>query len=437
MANSTLVTASVAVIGGGIWVGIEGSALLFLATLLVYAAITLAAKMYKDKYEPEALKQARAMNPKWDADMSICNEMMRKGSKSFFTASKLLPSWMRPPTLALYAYCRHGDDTIDDGPQETKVADLKRLHDRLDACYDPNVPVGSLNTPVERTFAAVVRAFEVPKDLPLALLEGFEWDMYDDMKDSGRYEHVEDTIAYSVRVASAVGGMMVALMPKSLRRPEVIARAFDLGIAMQLTNISRDVGEDARNGRVYLPAQWLKEEGVDRAELLRNPTMTPQLGRVVKRLLDLADVYYSRADAGIKFLPADCQLAVQGAGCIYGDIGRVVRSNGYNSVDTRAFTSKKRKLFLLLLSYTKKMMAPYVVCTEMPAASARYLVEKMCEKTNHSADSTVEEESSGREFSSTGPSKRRTPEPELIGTMRSFPASLLYTPVAASKPHTL
>ena len=81
---------------------------------------------------------------------------------------------MRPPTLALYAYCRHGDDTIDDGPQETKVADLKRLHDRLDACYDLEVPVDSLNTPVERTFAAVVRGFEVPKCPPLALLEGFE-----------------------------------------------------------------------------------------------------------------------------------------------------------------------------------------------------------------------------------------------------------------------
>lgn len=441
MRNSTLVTASVSVIGGGLWVGIEGSALLFLATVLVYLAILVAGVLYKDEYEPDTLKAARALNPKWNEDMAVCNEMMRKGSKSFFTASKLLPSWMRPPTLALYAYCRHGDDTIDDGPQDTKIADLKRLHTRLDTAYDKTVPVASLRSPVERTFAAVVRGFDVPKCLPLALLEGFEWDMYDDMKDTGRYETIEDTIAYSVRVASAVGGMMVALMPKDLRRPEVIARAFDLGIGMQLTNISRDVGEDARNGRIYLPAQWLREEGVDRAALMRDPRMTPQLGRVVKRLLDLADVYYARADAGIKFLPADCQLAVQGAGCIYGDIGRVVRAHGYNSVDTRAHTSKKRKLFLLAVSYMKKAVAPYVQCNEMPAASARYLVEKMCAGSDtddsNAAGAAAGGESGGVVLSSSGPVKRRTSEPELLGTVRSFPASLLYTPVAASKPHTL
>lgn len=194
MRNSTLVTASVSVIGGGIWVGIEGSLLLMLATVLVYMAILVARRLYKDDNEPGALKAARALNPQWDEDMEVCNEMMRKGSKSFFTASKLLPSWMRPPTLALYAYCRHGDDTIDDGPQDTKIADLKRLHARLDAAYDKTVPVASLPCPVERTFAAVVRGFDVPKCLPLALLEGFEWDMYDDMEDSGRYETIEDTI---------------------------------------------------------------------------------------------------------------------------------------------------------------------------------------------------------------------------------------------------
>jgi phytoene synthase len=436
MKNSTFMAAASAV-GGSIWVGVEGSMLMGFAAVAVYLLLTLAIQLCKDKYEPKELKITRALNPKWKQDMEICEEMMRKGSKSFFTASKLLPPWMREPTLALYAYCRHGDDTIDDGPEETKVADLKCLYDRLDVMYNKHVPVEALPTPVERTFAAVVRGFDVPKDLPLALLEGFEWDMYDDMKDTCRYETLEDTIAYSVRVASAVGGMMVALMPKNLRRPEVIARAFDLGIGMQLTNISRDVGEDARNGRVYLPAQWLKEAGVDRAELLQDPTMTPQLGRVVKRLLDTADVYYTRSDAGIKFLPADCQLAVQGAGCIYGDIGRVVRGNGYDSVSSRAFTSKTRKLFLLLVSYAKMLVAPYVHCSEMPAASARYLVEKVCaSEAGGTADTPGSKKNAV--LSSTGPvKKRRASEPELLGTVRSFPMSLLYTPVAASKPHTL
>jgi phytoene synthase len=367
--------------------------------------------------------------------MKICNEMMRKGSKSFFTASKLLPLWMRQPTLALYAYCRHGDDTIDDGPQETKVADLKHLYARLDAAYDPAISVDSLDSPVERTFAAVVRAFDVPKELPMALLEGFEWDMYDDMKDSGRYKTIDDTIAYSVRVASAVGGMMVALMPKDLRRQEVISRAFDLGIGMQLSNISRDVGEDARTGRVYIPAQWLTEEGVDRGELLRNPTMTPELARCVKRLLDTADIYYARADAGIKFLPTDCQLAVQAAGCIYGDIGRVVRRNRYNSIDTRAHTSKMRKLFMLMIAYCKVLVAPYVNSNEPAAASARFLVDKVCSRHD-------QEESSPRSVcddvvASWPVKKKKSSSNNMMDTFTSLPASLLYTPVSASKPHTL
>jgi len=358
------------------------------------------------------------------------------------------------PTLALYAYCRHGDDVIDGDEtfediaaskideKAAKEATLKRLHTRLDAAYDRSVLVDDLHTPVERTFAAVVRAFDVPKDLPLALLEGFEWDMYDDMEaDSCRYETLEDTIAYSVRVASAVGGMMVALMPHDLRRPEVIARAFDLGIGMQLTNISRDVGEDARNGRIYLPNQWLKEEGVNRQALLSgDPKMTPALGRVVKRLLDTADVYYQRADAGIKFLPADCQLAVQGAGCIYGDIGRVVRANGYDSVSTRAMTTKKRKMFLLAVSWCKVQIAPYVLCNEMPAASARYLVEKFCSSNSSSSGSentTIGPDANSKVLGSTGPAKRHTSSSKILDTVRSFPVSLLYTPVAASKPHTL
>jgi phytoene synthase len=323
--------------------------------------------------EPDALLQARKMCPSWKEDMAINTEIMRKGSKSFFMASKLLPLWMREPTLALYGYCRHGDDAVDD--EGSNMDSLKRLHVRLDQAYDPAVNIETLGSPVERTFAAVVRAFDIPRELPLALLEGFQWDLTDAVQ---RYETVEDTIAYAVRVASAVGGMMVALMPKKTRSPEVMARAYDLGIAMQLTNISRDVGEDARIGRVYIPHKWMKEEGVDRAELLKDPRMSPGLGRVTKRLLDTADVYYKRADAGIKFLPLDCQLAVQAAGVIYSDIGRVVRANKYDNVSTRAYTSKLRKLYLVMVAFWRKTWCALVVCDAPAAAPAQYLVDAVC-----------------------------------------------------------
>jgi phytoene synthase len=352
---------------------IAGEAYWLVIAALAVATIVWAIERTKNS-DPLALTAAKALNRRWDEDVAHCTEVMRKGSKSFFMATRLLPVWMRTPTLALYAYCRHGDDVVDDLGATKKH--FEGLLVRLDTAYNSKMDVNDLPTPMERMFAAVVRAFDVPKALPRALLDGFEWDLTDAV---GRYETVDDTVAYGVRVASAVGGMMVTLMPHELRRPEVMARAFDLGIAMQLTNISRDVGEDARNGRCYLPNQWLKEEGVDRAQLLKNPEMTPAVGRVVKRLLDKADEYYKKADAGIKFLPKDCQLAVQAAGCIYRDIGHVVEKNGYDSISQRAFTSKSRKLVLVLCAYVKSMGANWVKCAAPPARPAVYLVKAVCQ----------------------------------------------------------
>merc|ERR1711907_422413 len=106
--------------------------------------------------------------------------------------------------------------------------------------------------------------------------------------------------------------------------------------------------------------------------------MSPELGRVVKRLLDTAEVYYQRADAGIKFLPKDCQLAVQAASCIYKDIGREVEKNSFDSVSQRAHTSKPRKLFLVLFAYVKSLRCDWVNCSEPAAQPAEYLVKAMC-----------------------------------------------------------
>jgi phytoene synthase len=117
---------------------------------------------------------------------------------------------------------------------------------------------------------------------------------------------------------------------------------------MQLTNIARDVGEDARRGRVYLPTRWLEQAGIDRAQLLRTPAFSPALAAVVERLLVAADDSYARADAGVELLPADCRAAIRAARSIYADIGRVIRARGCDSIGARAHTSALRKLVLLL-----------------------------------------------------------------------------------------
>ncbi len=118
--------------------------------------------------------------------------------------------------------------------------------------------------------------------------------------------------------------MMTVLM--GVRDARTLARACDLGVAMQLTNIARDVGDDARKGRVYLPLDWLADEGVQPQALIADPRHDEALARVVARLLEAADVLYDRAVGGIAGLPLSCRPAIHAARLIYREIGREGRA---------------------------------------------------------------------------------------------------------------
>jgi phytoene synthase len=268
------------------------------------------------------------------ADMAACRAMIRTGSLSFHAASRLLPARVRDPALALYAFCRVADDDVDEGCN--KVQAVLRLRERLDLIYAGRPEA----RPSDRAFAAVVRDFDLPRALPDALLEGLAWDAT-----GRRYASLADLHAYSARVASAVGVMMCVLM--RVRDPDALARAADLGLAMQLTNIARDVGEDARAGRLFLPLDWLEEAGIDAAGFLATPRPSAALSGVVARLLDEADQLYRRASTGIAALPADCRLGIAAARHIYAAIGAQVARQGHDSVSTRARTGKGQKLVLV------------------------------------------------------------------------------------------
>lgn len=166
-------------------------------------------------------------------DMQFCRDAIRHGSLSFHAASKLLPQSVRDPALALYAFCRLADDEVD--LKTEKAAAVLMLKERLELVYAGR----PRNAAPDRAFAALVQGYEMPRALPEALLEGLAWDAME-----RRYDDISDLIAYSARVASAVGVMMSVLMGE--RNADATARACDLGVAMQLTNIARDVGEDAR-----------------------------------------------------------------------------------------------------------------------------------------------------------------------------------------------
>ena len=295
-------------------------------------------------------------------DLEACRALMRGGSKTFFAASRLLPARVRAPAIALYAFCRVADDAID--LSDDRNTALAGLMQRLDDIYAQRPqPFES-----DRALACVVRQFALPKALLLALLEGFAWDA-----EGRRYETLEDLQAYGARVAGSVGAMMAVIM--RARDEQAVARACDLGVAMQLTNIARDVGEDARAGRLYLPQQWLREAGISPDDWLRRPVFDQRLAGVVQRLLQAADVLYARSEHGIARLPRDCRPAIMAARLVYAEIGRSLEQLRLDSVNHRAVVPGRRKLVLLARASSAAVLAPADPTRRAPAlAATQFLV---------------------------------------------------------------
>ena len=260
--------------------------------------------------------------------------MIRAGSKSFSAAGVFLPAKVRDAAYALYAFCRLSDDLVDLGDGTPDA--IAQLRHRLGLAYE-GCPADSC---VDRAFADVILEFGIPRVLPEALIEGLEWDVR-----GVTHDGLTDVFAYAARVAGAVGAMMSVLM--GVRDGDVVARACDLGVAMQLTNIARDVGEDAANGRLYLPRAWLRAEGVDPEAWLAAPRWQPEIGSVVERLLCEADILYRRAESGIDRLPPACRPAIFAARYLYAEIGSAVARNRFDSVSCRAQVPKSRKLSLI------------------------------------------------------------------------------------------
>ncbi|WP_158746537.1 phytoene/squalene synthase family protein [Acidisphaera sp. L21] len=306
--------------------------------------------------------------PSLQADLAACQDLMRGGSRTFSAASHVLPARISEPATALYAFCRVADDLID---CNGGASALNALRDRLDQVY-----AGTPSAlPADRALAGVVAHFAIPRALLEALLDGFAWDA------SGRqYETLDELQDYAARVAGTVGAMMAVLM--GARSPAQVARACDLGTAMQLTNIARDVGEDARAGRLYLPRSWLRGVGIDPEAWLAEPHFAPAIGAVVERLLQAAETLYARADSGIAALPWDCRPGIRSARLLYAQIGAEIARNGFDSVTRRAVVPVRRKLRLVGWAVLTAML-PGKAAPAPPLQACRYLVQAVTLAPSH------------------------------------------------------
>jgi phytoene synthase len=265
---------------------------------------------------------------------------IEEGSKSFALAARLFAPETRASAYMLYAWCRHCDDIVDGqelGHPATRRLDASTpsaIVDRLEAETRAAL-AGNPSDPTFEALGLVCARHDIDKRYPLELIEGFRMDAA-----SRTYETFEDTLEYCYHVAGVVGVMMAMVM--GVREAQVLARASDLGIAFQLTNIARDIIADHRADRVYLPSEWLTEQGLSPADLAE-PDHRERLFVVTERLLDAAEPYYASGRAGLAHLPFRAAWAVAAAGAVYRDIGTLVRQRGPRAWDERVSTSRTRK----------------------------------------------------------------------------------------------
>lgn len=281
---------------------------------------------------------------------SLARDAIAEGSKSFALASLLFRPHMKAHAHMLYAWCRHCDDVIDGQnlgftePTEDGKPHIPRQHDLDHLTTQTLRAIGGepVSEPAFKALQRVVLDTQMPREHPLDLLTGFRMDVQ-----QRHYETLEDTLEYCYHVAGVVGVMMAIIMGVKPNDYETLHRASDLGIAFQLTNICRDIIDDAEIGRVYLPAAWLREAGVDPAPAsLLDPANREAVWAVALRVLEEADRYYRSSGPGVRRLPIRAGFAVAAARGVYRDIGRVVRKRGTAAWDERARTSRRRKLVL-------------------------------------------------------------------------------------------
>ncbi len=284
-------------------------------------------------------------------------QTIEKGSKSFAAAARIFDPETRASAYMLYAWCRHCDDQTDGQELGWGAAKLpaEAAGSRL-ASLQAETERALAGEPVEDPLFVglqhVVKQHEIPHRYPREHLEGFAMDV------GGRdYPGLEDTIRYCYHVAGVVGVMMAYIM--GVREDDALDRATDLGLAFQLTNIARDVMEDAEVGRVYLPTEWLAAEGVP-VEHIKASEHRTAVFNVTRRLLDEADRYYASAKVGLSSLPFRSAWAVATAKEVYQDIGRIIRARGAAAWDSRASTSTSRKLTLAAKGLRSTMRSRFV-----------------------------------------------------------------------------
>ena len=254
---------------------------------------------------------------------------LKKHGKSFYWASFFLPKRNKDAATKLYSICRFFDDLADDNSEDqTKIltGEFKKI------CDDLSHPINE---------------FFTSHNLPIKILGDLVDGLVKDQTDV-RIKNEKELIQYAYQVAGTVGLMMSPLI--MVNNNKANKHAIDLGIAMQLTNIARDIYEDALMNRIYLPQDWISNTDISELTDISSNKDLIQIKSAIKRLILLSETYYKNGFAGMRYIPLKTRLAIFFAAKIYRAIGQKIKKNRYEYSYKRIYVSTIEKLFITFIS---------------------------------------------------------------------------------------
>jgi len=272
----------------------------------------------------------------WAGDAALraayahAEEITRQHSKSFFMASQLLPEEKRSAVRALYAFCRIVDDIVDEDTVDERDAHLDYWREVVKSASSPE------NDLVAAAWTDTMARYHIPRHYALQLIDGVNRDMT-----QTRYQTFEELTTYCYGVASTVGLMSMYIV--GFDSNEAVPYAIKLGVALQMTNILRDVGEDYRNGRLYLPREELALYGIRESDIAAG-NVTDAWRLFMKFQIERTRQLYEEAWPGVKMLEREGQLAIGAAAVFYQGILDAIEANDYDNFNNRASLSALEKI---------------------------------------------------------------------------------------------
>jgi phytoene synthase len=261
---------------------------------------------------------------------TACHRLTRRSRSSFYYPLLLLPGRKREALMAVYAFCRRADDLVDD-PEEAGADGVQAWREELDLCYE-----GRPGHPVTRALCRVIQRYPIPKEHFEELLRGVEMDTV-----KNRYATFEDLYLYCYRVASTVG--LISIEVFGYRAPGTRQYAVDLGVALQLTNILRDIPTDAGRDRIYLPGEDLERFGCDEATILEG-RRTEAFRALMRFQCDRARDFYRRAWEGLPSRDRAALVAAEAMGRIYYSLLQGIERRGYDVYSEKVAVPRLRKV---------------------------------------------------------------------------------------------